>query len=666
MNRFLRFASLSVIATLLLTACVRTPAVSTTPSNTTTAITTTTTVTTPSLTTVTPPETKPPITLPQTTPPITHEPPPKTEPLPPETVVYPTWEGHEDIQLLAAMDGELGEVTQISRWGSEILFSFARWNPDSGTAISAHARLLDLTTGELSAPVPLSVPESTVMFLENGKICLYNPLACIAEVYNREGEKLYSFVGSDPSATLYIDPAGDGTVWCYSWDSEYLTRIPLGGESAEQIVLPGSEGGYIADVIDGIVYYSAWDGDTDRMYTISPDGTVSPLSVPEQYYWGSGCFYTDRTPHRIIDPKEPETVYLLPADYSFTWVANCHGDHLLVERFTDGEGEISSYVEVLDYRSGVYYPSLAADPSQIYLHWTFAEEGVLYFVVSTYDETGNVASSSLCRWNYLHDGEAIEVEVISTETIEDENSKIAHRIEDRWGVQVYYQPHLLHLVASDYSAAAVTDPDLLRDHLLQLEQALSAYPDGFFADLCYGSYTHLEIYLCGKFTPLTPGGITTAEAIANTRGSAMVIGVNVNYLDGEYTRVLAHELCHIMERRLDQIDVDILAEWIPLTPGGHDAYYYSYHHDDGSEMKDYTHTYFYENDPTNAYFVDAYSKSFPTEDRARIFEKLMESGGDPYFADSPVLMAKAQTLCRLIRQYFPSVAATEHAYWEIR
>lgn len=675
MNRFLRSASLSMLAALLLTACVRTPAVTTPTSNTTATTTTTTAVITPSLTTVPLPETKPPITfppatepLPPTTLPITQESPPITEPPLPETVVYPTWQGREDIELLATTDGEIGEIIQISRWENEILFSFAKGEPESGVAISAHAQLMNLKTGELSDPIPLSAPDSLVQFLENGKICVSNPLACTAEVYNRTGEKLHSFAGVDPSATLYIDPAGDGTAWCYTWESDYLTKAPLNGSAAEQIplLLPNSEGGYIVDIVDGIVYYSSWEGDADRIYTISPDQTISPLEIPPQFYWGSGCFYTDLPPHRIIDPSDPQTVYLLSADHTFAWVENCLGSHLLVEQFTESEGESSAYFEVLDYRSGVCYPALATAPSQYYQSWTFAEEGILYFVVNVLDEHYNVESSSLCRWNYLHDGQAMKVEVFSTETVSDETSKIAERIEEKWGVQVYYQPHLLHLVASDYSADAVTDPNLLYHHLLQLEQALSAYPNGFFTDLCYGDYTHLEIYLCGNFTPLTSAGISNAEAIANTRGSAMVIGVNVNYLDGEYVRVLAHELCHIIERRIDQIDVDILGEWIALTPGGHDAYYYSYHDENGDEMNDFTHTYYFEDDPANAYFVDAYSKSFPTEDRARIFEKLVESGGDPYFADSPVMLEKARTLCRIIRKYFPSVAALDHASWEVR
>ena len=70
--------------------------------------------------------------------------------------------------------------------------------------------------------------------------------------------------------------------------------------------------------------------------------------------------------------------------------------------------------------------------------------------------------------------------------------------------------------------------------------------------------------------------------------------------------------------------------------------------------------------PKKIYFIDAYSKSYPTEDRARVFEKLMESGGDPYFADCPILMKKAEFLCTVIRKYFPSVAVVEHAAWELK
>lgn len=669
MNRFLRSASIW-LAALLLTACTVAPAVTdgnSTGSNTTPPLTSHTATSAPDTTTAPlPPQTEPPLTLPETAPPATDAP-PETLPTPPEAVVYPSWEGREDIELLATLS-EPAELLQMSQFKDEILLSFAVLGAEGSGFLSAYVQILNLTTGVVSEATPLPAPEYTASFLENGKICLCNSLEGVAAVYDRKGNPLFSFASGNTEGALYLDPTGDGTLWSYGWDSSVLTKVPLSGGTAQRITLPSSEYGYIAGHRKGVLYYSAWDGERTLYYTVAPDGEISLLEIPDQYYWSEGCFYTDTPPNRIIDPVDPNTVYQIGGDRPFCWAAAAIGDALLVERYaseTDGE-EVFSYYEVLDYQNGIYYPPFETHPMQFYSHFYSPEAGVIYFATGHYDEEGLTTDLGLCRWNYLHDGETVEVEILKTDAMAGENDAIARRIEDKWGVKVFYQPHLLHLVASDYSAAAITDPDLLQTHLLQLESALSAYPAGFFDDLCYGDYTHLEIYLCGTFTPLTPDGITTAEAIANTRGSAMVIGLNVHYLDDEYPRVLAHELLHIMERRIDQIDVDILGEWITLTPGGHDAYYYSYHDENGNEMNDPSHTYYFEGDPANAYFVDAYSKSFPTEDRARIFEKLVESAGDPYFADSPVMMAKARTLCRIIREYFPSVAALDHASWEVR
>lgn len=664
MNRLLRSASIW-LAALLLTACTAAPAV-TTRTTTSAPLSSSTATSAVTSTDPLPPKTDPPSTLPETTPPATDTP-PETVPTPPEPVVFPSWNGREDIELLAVPDSS-GELMEISQFGDEILLSFATMDGDSDGFISAFVQILNLTTGVLSDPISLPSPNFVASFLENGKICLCDSMDGIAAVYDRAGNQLLSFVSGNTEGALYLDPTGDGTLWCYGWDSTMLTRVPLGGGIAQRIDLPPSEMGYVECHRDGVLYYTAWNGEYSTHYAITADGEISYIEIPELYYWSEGYLYTDTQPNRIIDLADLNTVYRIHSEDPINWIAASIGDALLVECYISEEDYLDgySYYEVLDFRNGIYYPILPTEPFQFFNHFYSSEEGVIYFVTGRYNDSWLTTDLQICRWNYLHDGKEIEVEVLQTDSVPDENKIIAQRIFEKWGVNVYYQPNLLHLVASDYSAEAVNDSELLRQHLLQLEEALAAYPEGFFDDLCYGDYTHLEIYLCGTLTPLTPEGITTAEAIANTRGSAIVIGVNVYYLEGEYPRVLAHELLHCMERRIDQIDVDILGEWIALTPGGHDAYYYSYHDENGDEMNDFTHTYYFENDPANAYFVDAYSKSFPTEDRARIFEKLVESGGDPYFADSPVMLEKARTLCRIIREHFPSVAALDHASWEVR
>lgn len=594
---------------------------------------------------------------------------PPSDPLAPETdslaepVIYPSWQGRDDIELLTKIDDRNGDLQSVTGWGDQLLLSFARYDPDSGSYRDASAGLLNLTTGKLSEAVPLPGGSWRAVFLDSGRVCLYDPLSCAVKVYDLAGNLRFSYESDTPSVGLSIDPTGNGTLWCYSGSSPTLTCVALDGSFTRRFTVPDAEGGYVAGHREGIAYYFAQSGQSNRLYTVSSDGSLSLLSDTEGYYWGGGCLYADGSPGRILPLDDPDTVYLACGEDAFSWIAAEVGGHLLAERFADEEN--CTYLWVLDYENAVRYPELRAEGECDYRHFYAPEAGVLYFTVSSYDAGAEVQNTEILRWNYQHDGADADL-ICTTRAEEDlQNAEIAARIKEKWGVSVIYAEPQIHKVASDYSTIAITDSAKLHDALLQLEQALAAYPDDFFDDLCYGDYTVLELYLCGKFTPLTAAGITTAEALSNTRGSAMVIGFDVNQMDGEYVRVLAHELLHIMERRIDQIDPDALAEWITLTPGGHDAYYYSYHDENGNEMNDQSNTYYFESDPANAYFVDAYSKSFPTEDRARVFEKLMESGGDPYFADSPVLITKARTLCRIIREYFPSVAALQCASWEV-
>ena len=72
----------------------------------------------------------------------------------------------------------------------------------------------------------------------------------------------------------------------------------------------------------------------------------------------------------------------------------------------------------------------------------------------------------------------------------------------------------------------------------------------------------------------------------------------------------------------------------------------------------------------NAYFTDAYAKTFAFEDRARIFEKMfLASGEEP---DKNALRAfsyqgiinKGKYLCELLRNNFLTVLNADEVYWE--
>ena len=115
---------------------------------------------------------------------------------------------------------------------------------------------------------------------------------------------------------------------------------------------------------------------------------------------------------------------------------------------------------------------------------------------------------------------------------------------------------------------------------------------------------------------------------------------------------------------------DLLADWLLLCPpeAENAGFYYDYHDENGWELSDTRYTLddpdAWEN-PGNAWFIDAYSRTFPLEDRARIFETLFLAGEDaPDLLSSPHLLRKAQYLCAILRERYESLRDAPPLYWE--
>ena len=64
--------------------------------------------------------------------------------------------------------------------------------------------------------------------------------------------------------------------------------------------------------------------------------------------------------------------------------------------------------------------------------------------------------------------------------------------------------------------------------------------------------------------------------------------------------------------------------------------------------------------------MDGYSTTYPTEDRARIFENLATCAPDalPEYFGSEALRKKAAYLCACLKRSFRSLAEAEDVFWE--
>lgn len=208
---------------------------------------------------------------------------------------------------------------------------------------------------------------------------------------------------------------------------------------------------------------------------------------------------------------------------------------------------------------------------------------------------------------------------------------LAQELGERYGVDIRLGAEVAE--AKDYRFEEEYQVDAYLQGLMALEKALGAYPEGFIATACSGSETGvLHIGLVRSIS----GDLAGLQYWPD--GDAHIALA----LTGSVERMFHHELCHVLDT---YIFANSLAydQWDDLNPGDFSySYRYEGYHDLGDSP------YLQGEDPA---FIDAYSMTYPKEDRARILEYAMEPGQEALFAGS-ALQAKLRQICLAIREAF--------------
>ena len=265
-------------------------------------------------------------------------------------------------------------------------------------------------------------------------------------------------------------------------------------------------------------------------------------------------------------------------------------------------------------------------------------------------------------------GEALSLRPLSEIQPEVGGSAVAQELYDRaaaigetYGVTV----RIADQCPTEYSTYRA-DQDLdywhISDGLTILETALSSYPDGFFSQLLYGSYQEIVINLTGTIysgAPEDSNGFTSFAAFVEQQDWTHVMVADLGQGSGLLENFY-HEFSHIIDGKLD-FDAMLRPEalyseagWSALNP------------------PDFSYTYDYYNLPEDiyldgydSYFVDTYSRTFPTEDRARVLENAM-AGWDWYFRDGQhaPLREKLTYYAACIRDAFDTTGWPDVTLWE--
>ncbi len=242
----------------------------------------------------------------------------------------------------------------------------------------------------------------------------------------------------------------------------------------------------------------------------------------------------------------------------------------------------------------------------------------------------------------------------------------ADALEAHFGIELKIAQECKDMVGG-YAVTAVTDRQTIENALSVVDYELSKYPSGFFGQFAWEGIRGITVSLSGVLIGIegdvldTGGGVTVAD------GDRFVMAVDCTDPSG-LAGVLHHEIAHMIDRKLQSDYSRILLDenaWEALNPRP-DMYGYDYRdymNRDYEQEGLYDYIYQTGTNMEEICFTDLYALTFPTEDRARIFEYAMSDGNEQIWEQCPKLKEKLRFYAGCIRRGFDT-AGWENVLWE--
>lgn len=252
-------------------------------------------------------------------------------------------------------------------------------------------------------------------------------------------------------------------------------------------------------------------------------------------------------------------------------------------------------------------------------------------------------------------------------------NETALRLERKYGISINIGDECAN-VSEMYLVYPLNDYEQVETALEKLERALEKYPENFFTQFKYDNVDGIDIHIAAEIIGISSEALSMAggfKCIENGKLKLIIDSRN----DKAFNSTFHHELCHAIDDFIGYkdiySDVEIFSEdkWNALNPF-EDMYTYNYV--DWGKEEYYCYTYnsimcepdFGEGE-IDAYFIDSYAMTYPTEDRARLFEHVMcEENAYVKFENSPYLRKKINYLAKAIRASFDTTG-WEDIPWEV-
>ena len=300
----------------------------------------------------------------------------------------------------------------------------------------------------------------------------------------------------------------------------------------------------------------------------------------------------------------------------------------------------------------------------LYMVW-LPETEQLAFAVSN-------DSGQLCVWDPDHpESQCKDTGVYKRSVMADDDPEalalqksVADTLSQQYDIEIYVGEDCPTQLLG-YKARQMTDVPVIQRALMILDQALEKYPDGFFGQLANERQGRLKFYILGDLFPDGGDSLETTVGLFTQEESKQYISLNALNPD-QLEALIYHEVTHAIDNKLFGISNQTYhsPQWDALNPPGF-SYDFSYQNNARQPGRDYIYGMsLYSENPTEVYFIDNYSRSYPTEDRARIMEYAM--GRYPWencFTETH-LRDKLDYISRDIRNHFDTSGWPEIAWWE--
>lgn len=622
-----------------------------------------------------------------------------------ETSLPPETPEQSDQRIEEIFSGKLDEQGKLRYYSfEEGNTSFLNSATDNAILSTFYAetgavvQLTDLTNGKTAqTELRYSDIESSEMpwsiYLISGFPVIYNLDSGTISVYDRDIKLLNELKTDFVSALCHQSSENSLALADYLSNRIVITDISGTGEiSAREYSLPDDiqfSVTYVhGEVLPGEFLLSCMDNDTyGSFYGIfdTESGQFTRLSLSDNdivnFVSGNLVIESYNSPSlRIFSPYYPDMTKTLNAP---TGASRIYPS--LVSRFLyfyscvpaeDGGSELKLYrYDIESCRLDSMLETKLSSQS-FYIYGVYESSRSVYFTANDND------SDIIVLWQPEPAAEQLGYNAIAGTDYSTLNSALAEKISDCYSIDVHYGSDGVRYF-NDYAVVSETDEMLINTALSKLDSFFGRFPEGFFSELVQDAATYkgIDIYLTGTIVPnlYESLSISDAAAFVSIDGEKQIMVIDITQTWG-FEKTTAHEFMHIIEnaiydKRWDGVewkDLESFARWEMLNPPDF-SYYYQYTDENGATLgydaKEYNGALYFDGcgiDVNSIYFVDGYSMTFPTEDRARIFENIAVCTPEilpDYFKSRPMQL-KAAYLCACIREAFDCITDDTVLFWE--